>query len=35
MKADYHFKDAHKGPVKSLTFSPLNKLLLCSAGADK
>lgn len=35
MRADYHFTNTHKGSVKSLAFSPLNRLLLCSAGVDR
>jgi len=34
MRADHHFTNSHKGSVKSLAFSPLNRLLLCSAGSD-
>lgn len=35
MRVDYHFTNSHKGSVKSLAFSPLNKLLLCSVGVDR
>ena len=35
MRVDYHFTNTHKGSVKSLAFSPLNKLLLCSVGVDR
>jgi len=35
MKVDHHFTNMHKASVKSLTFSPVNRLLLCSASPDK
>lgn len=35
MRCEYQFTSDHKGPVKSLAFSPLNQLLLCSAGVDR
>lgn len=33
-KVEHHFTNTHKGQVKALAFSPLNKLLLCSVGTD-
>jgi len=35
MKADHHFANFHKASVKGLTFSTVNRLLLCSASSDK
>ena len=35
MKVDHHFTNMHKASVKSLTFSPVNRLLLCSVSPDK
>ena len=33
-KETNRFQEAHKGPVRCLAFSPVNHLLLCSAGRD-
>jgi len=35
MKVDHHFTNMHKASVKALTFSPVNRLLLCSVSPDK
>jgi WD40 repeat protein len=34
LKVDHAFIGTHHGKVKGVAFSPLNKLLLCSAGDD-
>jgi WD40 repeat protein len=34
VKVDHCFSGTHIGKVKGIAFSPLNKLLLCSAGDD-
>lgn len=35
MKVEHHFTNMHKASVKSLAFSPVNRLLICSASPDK
>ncbi len=34
LKVDHAFIGSHTGRVRGVAFSPLNKLLLCSAGDD-